>query len=121
MLNYGIYAKWDQESKDVPQIVKITTEIPARPGLEFGYILQIKKGKNKKIQFCIDHPPFLNSKGEPAPPFVGEEFIRTNDFQFFLGDSVWQPVADKIGIWRLTCEIDNQNVADKSFEIFATA
>ena len=119
MLHYGQYTKWDRDSKDIPEIVKITTKIPACIGIEFGYVLHILKAKNKQIAFKIDHPPFPDSSGEIAPPFTGEVFIRTNDYHFFLGDTVWEPAEDKVGIWHLTCEIEGELVADKSFELVA--
>ena len=117
LLNFGLYSQWDRESKEIPDFKKFTTTIPAQIGVEFGYILQIKKAKNKKIHFTIEHPPFRDSSGEIAPPFEGEVYINSNDYKFFLGDTIWEPVDDKVGIWRLICRIDDQIVADKSLEV----
>ncbi len=117
VVSYGIYENWDTQSKDLPDIVKFSNMIPARIGIEFGYILNIKKAKGQKLNFCIEHPPFTDDDGEVMPPFTGELFVRTNDWHFFLGDTIWEPVADKIGDWRLTTMIDGMMLADKTFSI----
>ncbi len=116
-ISYGIYTAWDRESKALPKILEFTRSIPARIDIEFGTILNIKKAKGKQLHFCIHHPPFLDKTGNVAPPFTGTEYVRSNDWHFFLGDTIWAPVRDKMGTWRLTVELDNQTVADESFEV----
>lgn len=111
--SYGEYSKWDRDSRDIPKILNIATTIKAKIGTEFGYVLQIKKGKGEKITFQIDHPPFKNEAGEIIPPFTGEEFIRTNDYEFFLGDCIWKPLEDKLGKWELTTFYKGKVVAYK--------
>lgn len=32
-------------------------------------------------------------------------------------DTVWSPIADKCGDWRMTIELDNKILADKNFNI----
>ena len=115
IISYGIYENWDKESKNLPEILKFSETIPARPGIEFGYILNIKKAKGKKLRFCIEHPPFRDENGEVTLPFTGELYVRTNDWRFFLGDTIWEPTHDKVGGWRLTTEIDGVMLADKTF------
>ncbi|MFC1761501.1 DUF3859 domain-containing protein [Planctomycetota bacterium] len=115
MVSYGIYDGWDRESKSLPQILDFRREVPARIGVEFGYILNFKKAKGMLLSFCIEHPPFLNKRGEVAPPFTGEEYVRSNDWNFYLGDTVWEPVEDKQGSWRLITELEGQVVADETF------
>jgi hypothetical protein len=44
---------------------------------------------------------------------------RVNDWNFYLGDTIWEPVADKLGTWRMTVESNGKIVADKSFELHA--
>lgn len=117
MVSYGIYDGWDRESKALPQILDFRREVPARIGIEFGYILNFKKAKGKLLSFCIEHPPFLNKHGEVAPPFTGEEYVRTNDWHFYLGDTVWEPAEDKQGTWRLITELEGQVVADETFTL----
>ncbi len=112
--SFGIYSKWERNKKELPKLIKITDRIPAEVDIEFGYVLQIKKAKGKTISFIIEHPPFKDDEGNTRPPFEGEHFINSNDFRFFLGDSVWEPVEDKKGEWRLISMIDNAVVADKS-------
>jgi len=51
------------------------------------------------------------------PPFTGDVYVRSNEWQFFLGDTVWEPVADKCGTWRLIVELEGEIMADKSFQI----
>lgn len=118
MYSYGEYAEWDRQSKSIPKILEITTEIKAEIGTEFGYVLHIKQAKGETLNFRIDHPPFKDSDGNITPPFTGEQFIRTNDFEFFLGDCVWEPLEDKLGEWKLTTWHNGKVVAEKSFMLF---
>jgi len=117
MYSYGEYSKWDRESKEIPKIIDITTEIKASIGTEFGYVLHIKNGKGETVQFRIDHPPFLDDNGEVSQPFTGEQFIRTNDFEFYLGDCIWKPLENKLGKWELTTWYDGKIVANKVFNL----
>jgi hypothetical protein len=117
MHSYGLYDGWNRESKELPGLIKITTEIPAALEVEFGYILRIQHARNGKITFRIEHPPFKDSRGETAPAFTGELYVKTNDFRFFLGDTVWAPVEDKRGDWRLITWLDGKQVADKTLQL----
>jgi len=119
MISYGIYKNWDNVSKELPIIEQFSEIIPARRGIEFGYILSIKKAKGKQLLFCIEHPPFKDEKGDVMPSFEGELYVRTNDWNFFLGDTIWEPVSDKIGSWRLITTVDGVVLADKTFSIVA--
>ncbi|MEI6890828.1 MAG: DUF3859 domain-containing protein [Pontiella sp.] len=114
MHSHGRYDGWDRGSKDLPTLVKITTEIEAVLEVEFGYILRIRNARKGKISFRIEHPPFKGADGEMAPPFDGELYVKTNDFRFFLGDTIWDPVEDKRGAWRLITWLDGEKVADKT-------
>jgi len=117
IVSYGIYEGWDKNSKDLPKIKKFCETLPAKIGIEFGYVLNIKKAKGKKIYYRIEHPPFPDDNGNEAPPFTGELYVRTNDWFFFLGDTIWEPVENKIGVWRLITSLENENIADKSFSL----
>ncbi len=117
MTSYGIYKNWDKGSKELPEIEKFSDTIPARLDIEFGYILNIKKARGKELHFCIEHPPFTDAADELMPPFTGKLYVRTNDWHFFLGDTIWEPVFDKIGPWRLITTMDGQVLADKTFSI----
>ena len=86
--SYGIYAPFDSWSKAVPQIREFTDTIPARPGIEFGYVLRITGGHGAELEWRIDHPPFPDHRGRPAPAFTGTDHVRGNDYSFFLGDTV---------------------------------
>lgn len=114
MYSYGEYTQWDRESRDLPKLVAITTEIEAEIGTEFGYVLKIKKGKGEKLSFKIDHPPFKDSEGKIAAPFTGEYFVSSNDFEFFLGDCIWEPLEDKLGKWELTTYHKGRIIAHKT-------
>ena len=120
MQSWGLYTAWDRQAKDLPEIQDFTEEIPAIPGVEFGYILQIKKARGKQIHFTIEHPPFPDDSGNPTPDFIGDVYVRSNDWQFFLGDTVWEPVEDKCGPWRLIVELEGEVLADKIFVIGVT-
>jgi hypothetical protein len=115
--SHGIYDGWDKHSRAIPTLAKMTTEVPAVLGVEFGFILKVRGGRGKFIDFCIDHPPFQNDGGEIALPFEGREFIKGSDFQFFLGDTIWAPVDDKVGDWTITCWIEGEQVAEKTFRL----
>lgn len=118
LYSYGIYESWDKGSKELPKLKAITTEIPVIPGIEFGYVIKIKRAKGKKIQFIIDHPPFNDENGNVMPSFEGEEYIASNEWSFFLGDTVWEPYEDKEGLWKLTIILENQTIAVKDFRLY---
>ena len=115
--SYGIYSKWDSKSKDLPKIKEFTTDIPAEIDIEFGLIINIQSARGKKIAFCIDHPGINDDKGRVRAPFTGEVHITNNDWSFYLGDTVWAPMDDKCGAWRMTMELNNQVIADKTFNV----
>lgn len=115
--SYGIYHHWDSDSREVPRIKEFTAEIPAEIGIEFGYVLEINGARGMKIEFCIDHPPFPGQDGEVAPPFIGELYVRTTPYLFYLGDTIWAPEEDKVGSWRLTTRLDGQVIEDLTFQL----
>ena len=115
MHSYGIYESWKGKEGGIPKVKKHTKEIPVELDSEFGYVLKITGGKGQRIDFLMEHPPFKDNKGNVAAPFRGQEYIKNNEFFFFLGDTFWEPIEDKRGIWRLITEIKGQRVADMSF------
>ncbi|MDA3961096.1 MAG: DUF3859 domain-containing protein [Planctomycetota bacterium] len=100
--SYGIYEAFSGKKGAVPQIQQFTDTIPARLGVEFGYVLQINGGHGAELEWRIDHPPFPDHKGKPSPAFTGHYHVRGNDYTFFLGDTVWEPWGNKCGPWTLT-------------------
>ena len=114
---FGIYTTWDKESKDLPKITEIATIVPATIDIEFGFIVNIKWAKNQQLRYCIDHPGILDADGNRRPPFDGFVFVKTNDWDFYLGDTIWEPITDKLGDWRMTVELDGRVVAEKTFEV----
>ncbi|WP_299584052.1 DUF3859 domain-containing protein [uncultured Sunxiuqinia sp.] len=119
LYSYGEYSPWDRSNRDLPKIREITEIIEAEIGTEFGYILKIRKGKGKKLEFRIIHPPFKDEHGAIAPDFTGEYYINSNDYSFFLGDCIWEPLEDKLGPWRLITYLDGQVIADKTLQLVA--
>ena len=117
MHSFGEYSEWDRKGSDIPKILAFETDIEAKTGTEFGYVLQIKNGKGEKLDFRIDHPPFTNEDGNIRPPFTGEHYIRTNDYTFYIGDCIWEPVEDKLGKWEITTYYKNEVVAHKIFNL----
>ena len=115
MVSYGIYTPFQKQGTELPKILEITTTIPVKPGIEFGYILVIRKARGEKLKFCIDHPKFKNSSGDIAPPFVGEVYVENSEWRFFLGDTFWEPFEDKAGKWTLTAELMGKEIARKTF------
>jgi len=63
------------------------------------------------------HPDVSDKNGQVMPPFEGEVYVRNNDWEFYLGDTIWDPVEDKVGDWRLVIECENKVVADKTFNL----
>ena len=116
MQSYGLYSP-HKPGKEVPSIQKFTTEIPVALGVEFGYVLRVKKGHGKIIRFQIDHPPFKDESGKKVTSFTGEQHVRGNDFKFFLGDTFWEPLDDKRGNWTLSAWIGNKLVAEKTLSM----
>lgn len=116
--SFGIYSKWNSDTKELPKIEKFTTEVPAVVDIEFGFIVNIKGAKNLELDYCIDHPGIRDSEGNRRLPFDGTVYVKSNDWNFFLGDTVWEPIADKVGIWTLSLELDGKTVAEKAFNVF---
>lgn len=118
MLSYGIYQHWNAESKELPQVTEFTTEVPAEIGIEFGFIVNIKGAKNQELFYCIDHPGIRDEDGKRRAPFDGTVYVKTNDWDFYLGDTIWEPVEDKLGDWKLHLELGGRMVAEKTFELY---
>lgn len=115
--SYGRYSKWERGSKKLPKILEFTNTIEAIEGNEFGLLLKIEGGKGLRLDFCIKHPPFRDSKGNVEPDFVGEYFVNTNNYKFFIGDSIWLPVEDKLGTWEVIVYSEGNEIAYQKFEI----
>jgi hypothetical protein len=80
-----------------------------RPGVRHSRCCSALAGNHArggKITFRIEHPPF-----------VGELYVKINDFRFFLSDTVWAPVEDKRGAWRLITWLDGDKVADETLDL----
>lgn len=114
----GIYTQWEADSKELPRFVEATHRILAEIGVEFGFVVDIRGAKNRQLDYCIDHPGILDAEGKRRPPFDGTVYVKQNDWKFFLGDTIWEPIADKLGKWRLTLELDGEIVADETLELF---
>lgn len=115
---YGIYSKWDSDAKQLPSFVRSTTRIPAEIDVEFGLVINVKGGKNLPINFCIDHPGILDDHGNKRPSFEDVVYVKTNDWDFYLGDTIWHPIEDKLGRWRITLELQGVIVAEQDFELY---
>jgi hypothetical protein len=117
--SYGIYDVWEGNNKSLPQISKVTTLIPAVVDIEFGLTVRVKKGKGKTIQWVIEHPNITDKNGRPMAVFEGEEYVRNNDWVFYLGDTIWAPIEDKLGPWYMYLSLDGKIFAEKLFEVTA--
>ena len=117
--SYGIYSDWDAKTKTLPRIEEFTTRVPATIDIEFGFIINIKWAKNSELDYCIDHPGILDDLGKRRSPFDGSVYVKTNDWDFYLGDTIWEPIKDKLGPWRMSVEMEGKLVAEKTFEIYA--
>ncbi|GAA6185101.1 MULTISPECIES: DUF3859 domain-containing protein [Alteromonadaceae] len=117
MTSYGLYEGWDNNSKELPSIRNFTTKIPATLDVEFGFILEVKKGKGLRLDFTIYHPNIPDKKGNVMEPFSGDVYVRNNNWEFYLGDTLWAPIDDKVGDWRMVIECDGKIVAEKTFTV----
>ena len=118
MVNWGIYTQWDRTAKGLPKLIRRTREVPAEIDIEFGYTLEFKGAKGALISFEMKHPPFCDDRGEVLPDFTGEQIINSNEWRFFLGDTVWAPAEDKCGVWELITYLDDEEVARERFTLF---
>ena len=48
-------------------------------------------------------------------PFSDDVYIKNNDWDFYLGDTIWAPISNKIGEWRMTIICNSKLIADKTF------
>jgi hypothetical protein len=124
MSSYGIYSTWDSRAKDLPKIQEFTTQVPAEIDIEFGFIVNIKKAKGETIRYCIEHPGVLSKKGQPLAPFEGEEHVGSNDWDFYLGDTIQllcptNGLDSNMGDWRMFIELQGKVIAEKTFKVVA--
>jgi hypothetical protein len=115
---YGICTPWNPDSKQLPKVVEVTTRVQAEIDVEFGLIINIKGAKNQQLHYCIDHPGIRDSEGQVRQPFEGDVYIRKNDWDFYLGDTIWEPIEDKIGPWRMYVELQGKVIAEKTFDVW---
>jgi len=87
--------------------------------VEFGFVVNVKGAKNQKLAYCIDHPGILDAEGNRRASFNGFVYVKANDWDFYLGDTIWEPIHDKLGPWRMTVQLDQVTVAEKTFNLYA--
>jgi hypothetical protein len=115
--SYGIYEKWDEKSKRLPKIKTSTTNIPTQLEIEFGFILNAKNAKGKRLDWSIIHPDVPDENGHTMPQFEGVVYVRNNDWEFYLGDTIWTPIHDKVGDWQMMIACDGKVIAQKTFSL----
>lgn len=115
--SFGIYGDWQSSTKKMPKILETTTLIPAQIDIEFGLTISVLNAKGNTIKWCIDHPKITDKKGRQMAPFEGDEYIRNNKWSFYLGDTLWAPLEDKVGDWHMYLMIDDELVAEKTFRV----
>ncbi|MEM1110016.1 MAG: DUF3859 domain-containing protein [Planctomycetota bacterium] len=123
-VSYGLYEPFESEGKALPVLSgdgAFTARVPAVVGQEFGYILKVKHGRGMRLAFEIDHPGIPDADGVVREPFRGEVFVRNSDFDFFLGDALWEPLEHMLGEWTLTCRLADKVVAKRTFEVVPQA
>ena len=117
IISYGRYTTWDRDSKSLPQLLELTETVKAEVGVEFGMLVEIRKGKGRFLDYRIDHPPFADAHGNVSPPFEGTYQVRSNPHVFFLGDTIWEPVEDKTGDWTMSVFCDGMLLASKTVRL----
>ncbi|WP_070967905.1 DUF3859 domain-containing protein [Vibrio sonorensis] len=121
--SFGIYSQWDAKSKQLPKITQFTTDVPADESIEFGFTVNIKRAKGLVLDYCIDHPGILNKKGLVMAPFDGDIHINSNDWDFYLGDTIQLKCPDgglesNLGPWRMTMTLQSKIIAEKTFHVY---
>lgn len=119
LINYGKYSEWERDNNNLPKFEELTHVVHAELGVEFGMIVEIKKARGRYLDFLIEHPPFCNDQGEPEPAFRGTFRVKHNPFLFFLGDTIWAPIEDKLGDWTLSILLDDQVLITKTIALIA--
>lgn len=117
--NYGRYTTWNKTSRELPKLIEYTQIIDAVDGNEFGIVIEVKNLKGKILEFVIKHPPIKNELGNLLPQFKGQLHVRSHNTQFFVGDGIWLPVADKIGEWEVLVYLNGKLCVSKKFNIIA--
>lgn len=117
MTSYGVYTQWDERNKQLPKLIEVTTDIPARESIEFGFVVNIKKAKGIKLQYVINHPDILGEDGIAMAPFTGDVYVSNNNWDFYLGDTLWLPLENKLGHWNMRLEHDGNLLAEKTFVV----
>lgn len=124
-VSYGLYERFDADSKGLPKLLEFTTTVPAVVGQEFGFVIKIKQGRGLRIDFEIDHPQIPDKghgrDGQIMEPFRDEVFVRDSNFDFFLGDALWEPIEHMLGEWTLTTKVDGKLVNRRTFEVVRPA
>jgi hypothetical protein len=118
LYSYGEYSRWERTSKKLPKLQRITDRIQIQPDIEFGYVIKIKGAKGKVVEYKIGHPPFKDKNGKTEPAFEGQYFVNSNDYEFFLGDTVWEPYDDKAGEWILTTWLEGKMLAERIITLY---
>jgi hypothetical protein len=118
ILTYGTYDQWDEKSKSLPKITQFTTDIVAQENVEFGFTVNVKKAKGKKLTYTINHPDIPDKAGKVMLPFTGVVYVENNNWDFYLGDYIWLPLHNKVGIWHMTLEEAGNIVVQKKFTVF---
>lgn len=117
IISYGIYDKWDADDKTLPKIKRFTTTVGAVIDVEFGFVINIKRAKGEKIRYCIYHPNIPDTDGQVMAPFDGEQYVKSNNWDFYLGDTIWAPEHNKLGVWRMTIELGGKVIAEQKFNL----
>ena len=117
LISYGLYAKWSNSCDELPRFLKYSDKIPARIEAEFGFTLLITNGKGKNVDYIVKHPKISDENGNIEPPFLGSVPIRKSPFTVYLGETLWEPLEEKIGTWEIIAKIDGQVMAKKKFLI----
>ena len=117
IISYGIYSKWDRASSALPEFQELTDQIKAEVDIEFGMIVEIRKSKGTYLSWRIDHPPFKGENGKVLPAFEDSFRVKQNPYRFFLGDTLWEPLIDMLGEWKLSIYYEDELLISKTLFI----
>ncbi len=117
LISRGLYTPFHRAGEDLPRLIEATRSVPASLDSEFGCIIEVRGGRGLTLAFTIEHPSFVDEKGETVPTFEGEFFIDANEYRMFVGDTLWEPLADKVGRWTIRVFIEKQAVIEEWFDV----
>lgn len=117
LISRGLYTAFKRDSNKLPRLIEATRIVPASLDSEFGCIIEVRGGRGLILPFTIEHPTFTDEQGQTVPTFEGEFFIDANEYRMFVGDTLWEPLENKVGRWTIRVFHEEQAVIHEWFDV----